>query len=165
MKIKLKPYNKIYIKYFQKEKRNLIKLGKFEIYHIGSTSIPNMLGKGEIDILVLVKNKKIRDNLTKKLKKVGYVSSKIGDKNRLFFSKGNRPVYNLHLMTQDYKKARNQIKFRDYILRNPKEAKRYMNLKKEALKKSKGDRKEYKNLKNNYFNKIIRELKWKRKKY
>jgi len=151
MKIKLKRYSKEFVKRFQKERKTLSKLGEFEIHHIGSTSVPGIMGKGWIDILIIAKNKKQRDSLIKKLEKIGYKKAKTQRKERIFFSKiksGQR--YNLHLYLRN-KKAINKILFRDYLIKHPEEAKKYEKLKKDILKKSKGDRVKYKELKENYF--------------
>lgn len=160
LKIKLIKYNKNYPKYFQREKRFLKGLGKFEIHHIGSTAIPKIIGKNIIDILVIVKDKKERQKLIKKLKEIDYIKAKVKDKNRIFFSRiNNNQEYNLHLVLKSYKKARDQIKFKDYIKKHPNEFKNYLKLKKDIFKKSKGDRVKYRKLKEKYFNEIMKRLK------
>jgi len=158
MKIKIKPYNKNYPKYFKKEKRILSKLGKFEIHHIGSTAVPKIMGKGWIDILLIAKNRKQRDNLIEKLEKIGYKKAKTQRKERVFLSKiKNQQRYNLHLYLKS-KKALDKILFRDYLINNPEEAKRYEKLKINALKKAKSERVAYKKLKKGYFRRIMRKL-------
>jgi len=161
MKIRIKPYNKNYPRYFKKEERILSKLGKLEIYHIGSTAVPKMMGKEWIDILLIAKNKKQRDNLIKKLEKIGYKKAKTQRKERIFLSKvKNRQRYNLHLYLKG-KKALDKILFRDYLITHPEEAKKYEKLKMVALKKSKGERIAYKRFKEDYFRKIMGKLRWK----
>ena len=157
--MEFKLYNKNHSRYFLKEKRKLKKLGKFRIHHIGSTAILGMSGKGEIDILVIAKDKKQKKDLIEKLKEIGYKKHKIKDKNKLFFSKEkDGQIYNLHLVVKEYKKARDQIKFKDYIIRNPAEFKRYLKLKKENLKKANHDRVKYRKLKEAYFKEIMEKI-------
>jgi len=158
MKIRLKKYNKKFLGQFQKEKRILSELGKFEIHHIGSTAVPKMIGKGWIDILIIAKNKKQRDNLIKKLEKIGYKKAQTQRKERIFLSKiKNRQRYNLHLYLKG-KKAMDKILFRDYLIKHPEETKKYEKFKINALKKAKGDRIKYKKLKRDYFNRIIKRI-------
>lgn len=158
-KIKIKRYSKKFPAYFQKEKRIISKLGRLEIYHIGSTAIPNMSGKGEIDILIIAKTPKQREVLIKNLEILGYKKAKSQREERIFiFRRKGKIRYNLHIYIRKNKKARKQIKFRDFLKKYPDEAKRYENLKKDILKKVKGNRIRYRKLKEDYFSKIFHKM-------
>ena len=67
-KYKFREYNEKYPMLFKKEKSKLKKIfpKNAVIEHIGSTAIPNLGGKGVIDLYVTVKNKEIK-NTKKKL--------------------------------------------------------------------------------------------------
>ena len=121
-KIIFKSYSKKFPKIFNIERKILGKLGKFEIHHIGSSAVPNMPGKGIIDILILVKDQKQKIALNKKLKKIEYIQGKTKERGRSFFWKvKSRQEYGIHIMLGNNKKARHQIKFRDCLIKNPKE--------------------------------------------
>jgi len=155
----MKPYSKNYPKSYQKEKRILSKLGKFKIHHVGSTAVPGIIGKGWIDILIIAKNKKQREDLIKKLEKKGYKKAKTRRKERIFLSKlKNAQRYNLHLYLKGNRKAADKTLFRDFLIKNPKEASNYEKFKKDILKKAKGERVAYKKLKRDYFKKIMKKI-------
>lgn len=157
--IEFKPYSKKFPQLFNGERRILKRLGKFEIYHIGSSAIPNMPGKGIIDILILVRNQRNKIDLNNQLKKIGYAQGKTKERGRSFFWRiKSKQEYGIHIMLEKNKKARHQVRFRDYLIKNPGEFKEYLKLKKENFKKSKGDWTIYKNMKNNYFKKILKTI-------
>ncbi len=62
-------------KIFEREKNELLKnLGSnVSIEHVGSTAIPNMVGKNIIDILVGAKDEKEFDDFKIKIKKWGFI--------------------------------------------------------------------------------------------
>ncbi|MDP3026539.1 MAG: GrpB family protein [Nanoarchaeota archaeon] len=156
--LEFRPYSNKFPKYFRRERAILKRLGEFDIYHIGSSAIPNMPGKGIIDILILVRNQKQKITLNKKLKKIGYLQGKTKEKGRSFFWRvKSGQEYGIHIMLKNNKKAKHQVKFRDYLIKNPKEFKRYLGLKKENFKKSKGDWKTYKEMKINYFKQFLKK--------
>jgi len=156
MEIKLKPYNKNNPKYFKEEAKFLKKLGNYEIHHVGSTAIPGMPGKGWIDILILVPTLKQRKALGDHLAKKGYKKGKTKRRGRIFFSIDKRRIhYNLHIFLKSYRKAKEQIKFRDYLIEHPEETKKYLELKRKNLVKSKGDRVIYRKLKISYFKRFL----------
>ncbi len=158
--LEFKPYNHKFPRYFKRERNILKKSGEFEIYHIGSTAIPNMPGKGIIDILILVKNQKQKTKLNKKLREIGYIQGKTKERGRSFFWRiEHRQEYGIHIMLENNKKAKHQVKFRDYLIKNTKEFKIYLKLKKENFKESGGDWKTYKEMKNNYFKRILKKIK------
>jgi len=84
-----KPYNPIFSKLFDLEKKrlqNLLGL-KIKIEHIGSTAVPGLGGKGVIDIL-LITPKDIWPEISEKLKILNYEYKKKDEKReseKLFF--------------------------------------------------------------------------------
>lgn len=70
MKIKVEPYNKDWVKQFEKLKSELLLLLKnFNpiIEHFGSTSVPTLAAKPVIDILVGIENVNVFDLLTQEM--------------------------------------------------------------------------------------------------
>ncbi len=62
-----------------------------EVYHIGSTAIPNIYAKPIIDILIEVKNIEKVDKFNSGMKQLGYIpKGEYGIPGRRFFYKGNR---------------------------------------------------------------------------
>lgn len=129
------PYDPIYPELYEQERVRLIKLDIKDghIYHIGSTSIPGVGGKGVIDILITVDHSQLEKS-SRLLIKSGYEFRESGgDLNRLFHQKeyeGRR--YHVHISPYNTSSAIQAVAFRDYLRTDPDLAKAYSNIKKEA---------------------------------
>ncbi len=157
--LKFSDYNKDFPKLFKKEKSFLQKIEAREVHHVGSSAMPGMPGKGAIDILILVKNQKEKLKLKKRLLNLKYIQGKTKERFRSFFWKiQNNQEYCLHLILSSNPHSRDQIIFRDFINKNPKEFKRYLRLKKQNFERSRGDRSKYRKLKEEYFKEILKKL-------
>lgn len=160
-------YDKKYPKIFNSEHERVKKvLGNVKIEHFGSTAVPNLSGKGYIDIYVVVKKEKLIQ-VSKILEtKLGYIfKPNAGVPNgRLFHErKTAQAIFHLHLTyekNQDYIK---DLAFRDYLRKHPKDAQKYSEVKKLASKKankaeSKEEAKEiYMNTKDDFIQKILKK--------
>lgn len=160
-KLSILPYNQKFSKKFKKEKNKILKVIKdCEIYHIGSTAVPGLGGKGIIDIMLGIKNWKEAKEIVKKLKKLSFTHTHPKEKGRIFLSKdpGLPSLKNvhIHIVKKESKPYKELLVFRDYLRKNKKEAKRYYDLKLEWLEKSKEVRRNYKKLKSNYINQILK---------
>jgi len=146
-----KSYKKDYVKQFNSEKKILQKIfnKKVRIDHFGSTAIPSLGGKGIIDIVAEVPKK---DFLKSKriLEKNNY-EFKPSTKTRWFFKKyyKNRKVH-VHLVYKGTTEFMRAIAVRDYLIRNKKEAKKYANIKKKAVKHADGIGQKYRDYKKPY---------------
>lgn len=160
-----KPYSKNYPKLFLKEKRILNKalslIKKKEIHHIGSTSVPNLGGKGVIDIIIIVEKKKI--SLAKKLlKKANFVyHHTMGE--RIFYQKyyvdgkKNPRLIHLHLTFFGSGEKEKALTFRDYLISHPKERKQYSALKKKASALHSSNGIKYAKYKYNFIVKLLKK--------
>lgn len=106
------------------------------IEHIGSTAIPGIYAKPVIDILIGVKKlEDVNKKYIKKIETLGYQYIKEYEKElpyRRFFSKNDTDqnrTHNIHLVNYHSAWWQRHILFRDYLRKNPNEAKKY-----EALK-------------------------------
>jgi GrpB-like predicted nucleotidyltransferase (UPF0157 family) len=162
-KYTFKKYNKNYSKLFQRERYSLKKiLPNANIEHVGSTAVPNLGGKGIIDILVSVPKSKINQTLRKlKLKRYIHLPS-AGDEDRIFlektikYSKLKRKIH-LHLTHFNSKTWKTTIALRDYLRNHPDIAKEYEEIKKQAVKLAKGNGKIYRKYKHKFLNKILKK--------
>jgi GrpB-like predicted nucleotidyltransferase (UPF0157 family) len=104
-----------------------------DIQHIGSTSIPGMLSKPTIDVLVLTDRMDKVKNLYPIFQKQGYVCW--GDlvmSGEEYFTYDDTPghrLYNVHTMSLGSEHAKSVITFRQYMRVHPDEAKLYMAIK------------------------------------
>ncbi len=148
---------------FRKEKKKLDKLfPDAKIEHVGSTSIPGLGGKGIIDILIGLKKSN-----WKKTKKVllnrGYSFMKniVGDKDRISFMRDygfwlfKRRVH-IHVTFIDSNNWKEKINFRNNLLSSKKLCREYEKLKKEAVKKAKGESLIYRAHKSKFIKKYSR---------
>ena len=104
------------------------------IEHIGSTSIPGMVAKPIIDIMVAVKSLPQATEHIPVLESFGY-EYRAHDTvpERMFFAKESAPKYRTHhlnLTQQDSGFWKNQLSFRDYLRKHTKISTEYGELKK-----------------------------------
>jgi len=156
--IRIEKYNNIWNTLYRAEKvkvmRRLVNDVKV-IEHIGSTAIPNQYSKPIIDMFVAVYE----------LKPGAYYIEKLGAKyrkintdmrNRFLFRKTeNKQQYNIHILEYDPNfHLRNEILFRDYMIRHKEEIEKYGRIKIELSKKY-GLGKEYTKKKTKYIQEIV----------
>ncbi|MGJ5712805.1 GrpB family protein [Staphylococcus auricularis] len=138
MNIELENYNPDWPNMYLSEKEKLQHvLGQdlITIHHIGSTAIPNIKAKPIIDILCVVKNIKDIDRYHSAMQNLGYEGlGENGISSRRFFLKINKNTqkrtHHVHIFDQSAQaQIERHLDFRDYLRKNPKEARNY-----EALK-------------------------------
>ncbi len=162
-----KPYDKNFPELFRKEKVRINSLVKtaVAIEHVGSTAIPDLGGKGIIDIAIAV-NKQDMDLVTKQLQILGYeFRPTFSTPDRAYFiidladpEEGKRR-YHLHLTYFESNDWKNLIEFRDYLRKHPEEAQEYADIKKKAAFEADHDGEKYRKLKEPMFKKISDKLK------
>ncbi|HOQ02102.1 MAG TPA: GrpB family protein [Acetivibrio sp.] len=141
--IKITEYNKDWPRLYSEEKLYIEKVigaeNIFRINHYGSTSIPGMLAKPTIDILLEVFEHVENDYIIRKMEEIGYIYSPQVDNPppHMMFLKGYTPegfkgqAYHVHVR---YPGDWDELYFRDYLISNPDLAKRYGELKLELKK-------------------------------
>ena len=131
--IKLVKHNNEWTSWYEDEKANLLaKLEKYKInlYHIGSTAIPNIYSKDIIDIILEINKSNDFDSIIDILNVEWELRWK--EDNRAFLVKGygedgfQTKVHHLHIRR---KGDIEEVKFRDVLIKNPKIAKQYERLK------------------------------------
>lgn len=157
-----KPYTSLFIDLFEKEKLQLLLLKDvWMIEHIGSTAIPNLGGKGIIDIGIAA-GKSTWESLSKKLLALDYEFRVSGcTEDRLFFKKDVCELdnqvqrYHLHLTCPFSQEWINLIKFRDCLRQDPLLVQEYAALKKNAVEEADGNGEKYRKLKEPLFQKVL----------
>jgi len=161
-----KPYNKIFPELFVEEFKKINKIigNKYKIYHMGSTAVDGLGGKGIIDIYVSVPNFEL-NRISKLLSKNGYeFRPDAGTKNRLFHRIDREdPVdgirrYHIHVVDIKSTDFISSLKFRDYLRSNPKLAREYEKVKKYAASIAGESKDKYMNAKKNIIKKINTEI-------
>ena len=159
--IKLVKHNNEWTSWYENERINLLsKLKKYKInlYHIGSTAIPNIYSKDIIDIILEIYNSDEFDSIIDVLNVEWKLRWK--EDNRAFLVKGYGEdgfldkVYHLHVRR---KGDIEEVKFRDILIENPKVAKQYERLKLDLELTYKYDREEYTAGKTKFIKDTIKE--------
>ncbi len=158
-----RPYDPIYIKLYQEEKEKLENiLGKeVNIQHCGSTSIPGLGGKGILDIVLGTVNNNLKE-ISKLLQENEYeYIPQGGSKDRLFYeytynSNNSRKVH-LHLVVLNSEEWISKLAFRNYLLKNPRKALAYSEIKKEAVRQANGDKETYQKIKNVFIDNTLKK--------
>ena len=131
--IKLVEHNREWVNWYEDEKKSLLaKLEKYKVnlYHIGSTAIPNICSKDIIDIILEINESDDFDSIINML--IVEWELRWIEENRAFLVKGygedgfQTKVYHLHIRR---KGDIEEVKFRDVLIKNPKIAKQYERLK------------------------------------
>src|SRR3989338_118462 len=157
-------YNPKFRNYFISEQKKISKtLGSSaKIEHIGSTAIPDLGGKGILDIVVGVSKSKIVV-AKKRLNKAGYeFREKASYPERLFFRrdylyKNRKRRVHIHLTRFNSNDWKELIGFRDYLLKNPDTIEQYVQIKREGVKKAHGDGEKYRKHKEKFIKNIFRK--------
>jgi len=149
-----KPYEPAYPKLFEEEKTRLEKFldDDARVEHFGSTAVPELGGKGIIDIYITVPKEKV-DAIRKVLEYDKYeFRPNAGSPERFFFRKivkknDDKQLYHVHLTDSDNPEFDRDISFRNYLRSHPDDANRYAKIKKKAATESEQDRDKYMRIK------------------
>jgi GrpB-like predicted nucleotidyltransferase (UPF0157 family) len=128
--------------------------------HFGSTAIPGLSAKPIIDILIAVRSlSEARLSFVAPLRRLDYVYWADNPKtDRMFFVKGMPPygvrrTHHVHV-TETSGEMWQRLSFRDYLRKNPEEARRYELLKRELADRHKNDREAYTAAKDHFIDEI-----------
>jgi len=129
--------------------------------HYGSTSVPNLIAKPTIDILLEVKNDTNIEKLVLNMQSVGYIYSEQPNNPApgMMFMKGYTPqgfkgqVFHVHVR---YYGDWGELYFKDYLLAYTKIADEYGKLKMELKNKYEHDRDGYTNAKTDFIKRITK---------
>ncbi len=152
-KVKIYPHSSNFSKIFERNKKEILEFfGDCEIYHIGSTAVPGMEGKGIIDILIAINDWEKEEKLIEKLKNLGYTHIHKREKERRFVSKEPEEVgygeAHIHIVKKDSNEHYDLLAFRDLLIENHSLAQRYSKIKEDSRGKC---LLEYQQKKNNFF--------------
>lgn len=151
-------------KIYNLEKNKLKKeLGdNINIFHVGSTAIPDMYGKDIIDILVEAKNECEFKEIKNKLKNLGYYcSEKNVESNYQFFASKKEETtkgdIHIHLAIKDTPRFADFLILKEFLLKNKNEAQKYSEEKLKLINHGINDRKEYKKIKSEYVSNLLKK--------
>ncbi|USK54529.1 GrpB family protein [Cytobacillus solani] len=166
--VRLVDYTPEWKKEFIRVKKELIENTNLEenrIEHIGSTAIKGMSAKPIIDILVGVDDlSKVDKPLFKDFYRAGFLRLKVERPGEIVLAKFTDDTYEvkthyIHLVEYHKELWNNLIFFRDYLISDETAKKRYLEVKKEYLKKSSTGVNEYTDFKGEFVKSIFKKRK------
>jgi GrpB-like predicted nucleotidyltransferase (UPF0157 family)/GNAT superfamily N-acetyltransferase len=134
-KVEVVPYDKHWPELFKDEANRIQKiLGKYfkEIYHIGSTSIPEMPAKPAIDMMLVLDNLDDIHFISEKLTHLNYdpIRRQIIPHVSFFTKREAQAIrFHLHLHERGSPQINRHVHFRDYVIQHPDVAQDYAQLK------------------------------------
>lgn len=134
-----------------------------DIHHVGSTAIPNIVGKNIVDILLGADNKQQFDFYFQKLISLGFYASKNSQTDiYTFFASSQTETCSgdthIHLVIKNTERYSEFLILKKYLLDNPAEAQAYSNYKKQILTQT-VERKQYRQIKSEYVSALINRAK------
>ncbi|SKC79046.1 GrpB family protein [Maledivibacter halophilus] len=131
------------------------------INHFGSTSVPGLIAKPTVDILLEIANDTNIEKLKLDIQSIGYIYSEQPENPppHMMFMKGytpqgfKEPIYHVHVR---YSGDWDELYFRDYLIAHPDVAKEYGKLKVELKKKYEHDRDGYTYAKTDFIRKVTK---------
>ena len=161
--VQLSPYEPGWQILFLKERDRLqTNIGGYvlDIQHIGSTSVPGMPAKPILDIGIAVRNFEEAVRCIPPMEKLGYTyKAENGIPRRHYFVKGTPRTHHVHIVEIESEGWRNNLLFRDYLIRNPGTAREYRRVKQELAKQFATEREAYQAGKDNFIRAVLHKAK------
>ena len=158
--VKLVEYREEWKTCFEQEKQLLLEAVSdyaAQIEHIGSTSVPEVVAKPIIDILIGVENLEIVQKFVQNLQAAGYeYKGENGIPGREFFSKGEPRTHHLHIVITNGHIWNYHIAFRDFLRKAPDHAQQYSKLKLQLAAQFPRDRESYTDAKAPFIQNILK---------
>ena len=169
VKLILKRHDPKSKQYFASERKYLLKKldngSIHKLFHFGSTAVPNLGGKGMIDIFLISKSKKAALELIDQIReRTDYDRPATGgSKERIFHRRtrkiGRKVTFHLHVSWKNAKGWKKDILFLNYLLKHPETAKRYGELKYAWAEKAGYVRRKYHDSKPRFISMVLRKAK------
>jgi len=158
------PYNPLWPGLYEKEKeiiRRTLGPGLMSLEHIGSTSVPGLMSKNIIDIMVGVADKIAAGQCLGRLSLAGYDNAKDLDHPEWFYllEKNLEVAYcHLHIVKEKSEHQWKHIAFRDWLCSHPEDAREYEELKTKLAETYRNDRVGYTNAKGDFIARMLEKI-------
>lgn len=163
-KYKITNYNDNWIKQFEAEAtviKSIFGTDAKKLEHIGSTSVPGMLGKPTIDVLILVEDAQVADKYIQQMEMAGYTAKgeMVKPGSRLFVKQADNAVLaNVHVFPEGHPHVKIMLGLRDYLRSHPETVKEYSALKEQLYIKYQDDYSQYRKQKDVYMEELKKRI-------
>lgn len=161
-----KPYTPQFLSIFEQEKRRLQQFlsGEYTIEHFGSTAVPNLGGKGIIDIYLIVPKENL-EIVFQDLERAEYeFRPHAGNAERFVFVREVRNKdqekerYHLHVTDTENSQWKTDLAFRDYLRTHPNDLEEYATIKQKAAAEANQSKEEYMRIKKPVIERILAKI-------
>lgn len=140
LKVRVVAYDKNWVRLFQQEAEQLRRIFAeelIEVYHIGSTSVPELHAKPIIDIMPVVRSIDGVDVHNSGMELIGYeCMGEFGIPGRRYFRKGgDERTHHVHVFENNDRNVLRHLAFRDYLRSHRDDATKYASLKRDLVQK------------------------------
>lgn len=169
--VRLSPHNPHWQRIFSQEAHRIfeaLKIPELKLYHVGSTSIPQIHAKPIIDILLTIPSHDLLDSKKTIFEKIGYeYKGEYGIEGRRYcvlYSLGKDKGYvHLQAFEEGSEEIEKHLVFRDYLRKHPHEASRYNDLEIDLVERKKVSRSNSLDLKGPLIEELTKEgVAWKK---
>lgn len=131
-----------------------------EIHHVGSTAVPELAAKGEIDILAVVNVTRAVEEWTRPFGELGYRRGGNLSPGHHFFKRDVAGVrtHKLHICREDHAQIGRMLLFREHLRQHPVDRMRYQELKLKLERENIGGIQEYLTAKEPFISEILAGL-------
>jgi GrpB-like predicted nucleotidyltransferase (UPF0157 family) len=131
-----------------------------DIHHVGSTAVPELAAKGEIDILAVIDASGTVDDWSRSLEALGYRRGGDLSPGHHFFKRDVDGVrtHKLHICRAGHAEIARMLSFRDHLRRHPADRLRYQELKLKLERDNTGGIQEYLAAKDPFIRGILASL-------
>ncbi|MGY8664566.1 GrpB family protein [Bradyrhizobium sp. UFLA05-109] len=101
------------------------------IHHVGSTAVPELAAKGEIDILAVINLTDAIEDWTRSFEEMGYRRGGDLSQGHHFFKRDVAGIrtHKLHICREGHAQIARMLRFRDHLRQHPADRMRYQELK------------------------------------
>ncbi len=159
----IRPYDPSWPRKYANEEarlRPIFGLALMDIHHVGSTAVPGLAAKSEIDILAVINFTDMLEQWSRSFEELGYRRGGDLSPGHHFFKRDVAGVrtHKLHICREGHGQIAKMLRFRDHLRQHPADRMRYQELKYRLESQNTGGIQQYLSAKEPFINAILAGL-------
>jgi GrpB-like predicted nucleotidyltransferase (UPF0157 family) len=159
----IRPYDPSWPRKYANEEarlRPIFGLALVDIHHVGSTAVPDLAAKSEIDILAVINFTGMLEQWSRSFEELGYRRGGDLSPGHHFFKRDVAGVrtHKLHICREGHAQIARMLRFRDHLRQHPADRMRYQELKYRLESQNTGGIQQYLSAKEPFINAILAGL-------